>query len=306
MTLRLVESHCANVSAPTNLSYSTATVSLFLSLITIPGNLLVCLAVYINPYKNLRTPFNCVVVNLAIADLIVGCVTEPISVYIHAKEGRGIKIVEFDVKTIHLSYFISCTASVLSISLLALERFMAISFPLKYRIHFKARHFVPVSVVVWLVSIALSSVYIFTNYLFHTFVFISIAVFWTSGVGIFSYVKILGKLRKRTTDQRTQDISSTATVGNPNGYPSSSRNNVLVTKTYMIILSMFLACYTPALLIIYIMNWCESCSCVSIHYMRDFQFLIVILNSSVNPFVYALRFEKFRRPIFKILQCRKL
>lgn len=295
------DSRCGNVSAPTNLSYATATVSVFLALITIPGNLLICLAVYINPYRRLHTPFNCVVVNLAIADLIVGCVTEPISTYIHLKEARGMKLKEFNIKTIHLSYFISCTASVLSISLLALERFMAISFSFKYRLYFKVRRFAAVSVIMWLVAIALSMVYLFTDYLFYAFVFVNIAVVWTSVVTTFCYVKILRKMKSlKTANNNTRNISSVEPAGGV--HKETTNIQVLVTKTYMIILSMFLACYIPALLIIYTMNWCSSCSCVSIHYMRDMQFLIVIFNSAINPFVYALRFENFRRSILKILR----
>ena len=307
--LPLLESRsCTNIAAPTVLSYTTASISLLLSLVTIPGNFLVCLAVYINPYKNLRTPFNCVVVNLAIADLIVGCVTEPISTYVHVKEASGIPLFKLDVKSIHLSYFISCMASVLSISLLALERFLAISFSFRYRLYFKVRRFVAVSVVVWLVAIGLSSVYLFTNYLFYTFVFINIAVVWTLGVGTFCYAKILGTLRNRIIANRTRSISTLNTepvTVRGIDFAASNMQNVLVTKTYMIILSMFLACYVPALSIIYTMNWCHSCSCISIHYMRDLQFLIVIFNSAVNPFVYAWRFVSFRRSILKILQFRK-
>ena len=63
---------CSNVSAPVALSYNTLAISVLLCLVTIPGNLLVLLAVSIDPYKELKCPFNYFILNLAIADLIAG------------------------------------------------------------------------------------------------------------------------------------------------------------------------------------------------------------------------------------------
>ncbi|CAB4044980.1 histamine H2 receptor-like [Paramuricea clavata] len=459
---------CGAISPLPILSYITASISGVLCLITVPGNLLICMAVYIDPYHRLRTPFNIVVANLAFADLIVGCITEPLSVYLHIKEGLGREITVVEIRAIHLSYFISCTASVLSISLLALERYMSISYSFKYKLYFKVRRFVLVSVIVWLVAVGLSTVYILTNYVFYTFVFINIAVFWTLGVTTFCYVKILRKLKKvekrmkkstvigntnpilenvsplskpyvvkvkenvttylqdkqrgvtnnesnmkRGGSQIEENIngkeSCSSELGHSSSYEieadnitnssiendkgvnnsesnagfdpneenvhekdspnqieesgqnsalpqlgddhcfrkikkesngderidtnqentpekdsaflqlgtahdvcktnvatyneqTSNKYNILVTKTYIIVSLIFLACYIPALLIIYTMNWCHTCSCTAIHIMRDLQFIIVIVNSSVNPFLYSIRFPHFRRAISKILQ----
>ena len=292
--------NCVNVSAPSHLSYTTATVSLVLCLITVAGNLLVCLAVLINPNNNLRNPFNYFVVSLAIADLIVGCVTEPISVYIHVKEGLRMPLAQIEVWSIHLSYFISCTTSVLNISLLAFERFLAITSPVRYRLFFSVPRFITLAVAVWLVSTGLSVIYFFTTYILYAFVFINIAVVLTLGVSGFTYLKIFGELRNRMRAK----ISSGSLMHRSTTQEVSNRWNVQLTKTYLIILSIFLACYIPALIIIYTMNWCETCSCLTIHCLRDIQFMIVILNSALNPFVYALRFDKFRRAIIEILRCR--
>jgi hypothetical protein len=54
------------------------------------------------------------VVNLAAADLIIGFITEPLYVHYHIKEGLQISNVAEELITIHMVYFISCTASVLS------------------------------------------------------------------------------------------------------------------------------------------------------------------------------------------------
>ena len=53
----------------------------FACMTTVPGNLLVVMAVFIDPNKDLRSPFMYFVANLAMADLLVGLVTDPVSAY---------------------------------------------------------------------------------------------------------------------------------------------------------------------------------------------------------------------------------
>ena len=127
------EERCLTTGAPNHLSFFTTTFSILFLLLNIPGNLLVILAVVKDPYKNLRTPFNYLMANLAFADLIVGTVTDPISIVIHWKEGIDAKLTKPEIQALHMSYFISCTASVLSLATLAVERYLAVKNPHTYR-----------------------------------------------------------------------------------------------------------------------------------------------------------------------------
>ena len=81
------EKRCLNIAAPTTLSFTSASMYSALILINVPGNILIILALVFDPYKNLRTPFNWLVVNLATADLIVGIIAQPITVSSLIKEG---------------------------------------------------------------------------------------------------------------------------------------------------------------------------------------------------------------------------
>lgn len=287
------EANCGGVRAPVKLSYTTAAITIILCLVTVSGNLLVCLAVFINPNKDLRNPFNYFVVNLAIADLIAGCVTEPVSVYYHFREALGGPINVIELKSVHIAFFISCTTSVLNLSLLAFERYIAIVSPVKYRLMFSFPRFLSLALLVWLASASLTTVYFFTAFLLYAFIFINIAVGWTMAVFIFTYVKILRKFK-----QRLQDLSTTS----GNSTLDRNRYNVQLTKTYIIMLSIFLVCFTPACILIYTMNWCKSCNCLTIHYLRDTTITVVLLSSALNPFLYAFRFGNFRRAILHILR----
>ena len=77
-----------------------------------------------------------------------------------------------------------------------------------------------------------------------------------------------------------------------------------VTKMFMVVLVALLCCYGPSTVFIYAMSFCESCSCTTLHWFRDLQFLFVIMNSSVNFFCYALRSPRFRNAFKRILKIK--
>ena len=340
-----------NISLPSlTESYATAVVSCILSLVTIPGNILVCLAVLKTSNKNIRNPFNYFVLSLAVADLVVGCVTEPMAVYVHVKEALQAHVEHVELEVLHMSYFISCTTSVLSICLLGIERYVAIISPLKFRLFFSVRRFFLLAAVVWFISMALSSIYLVTTYTTYALIFSTNAVVWTMGVSIFTYTKILRRFNERlrnTAIHRRRNTLKTTRKSVDDGIPSpesrglpsrsrtasspaneankseskiptenleekSSRKkpsppnpwNIKLTKTYFVIISIFLACYFPACVIIYTMKWCITCSCVTLQYLQDLQFVIIAVQSALNPFVYAFRFKRFRQAVLQILHYR--
>ena len=74
-----------------------------------------------------------------------------------------------------------------------------------------------------------------------------------------------------------------------------------ITKTLMVVLILFLACYLPSCACIYIVKLCSKCDCEFIHWVRDIQFVLVMADSGVNPFVYAWRLEHFKKAFKSIL-----
>lgn len=77
-----------------------------------------------------------------------------------------------------------------------------------------------------------------------------------------------------------------------------------MTRRFLVVLIALLLCYGPSTIIIYVMTFCKSCGCVTLHWLRDLQFLFIIANSSVNFFAYALRSSRFRKAIGKILKIK--
>ena len=117
---------CEDQRPPFALSVTTATIAATLSVITVPGNLLICWAIVKDPNKELKASFNYLLLNLSIADLITGLITEPIFVLFHVGEAQNFQVMK-RVQIVHIAYFISCTASILSISALATERYLTVT-----------------------------------------------------------------------------------------------------------------------------------------------------------------------------------
>ena len=185
---------CVNVSAPAYLSFATASFSLLTGVVASVGNLLVVLAVFLDPHKELRSSFSYFVASLGFADLMVGLFAAPMGAVYPITAGLQRASQRFRV-WMHLVYFISCTASLLSLTALAVERYLAIKYPLFYRLKLNSVRAVFVSVVVWISSTLVTLLYFVVGYNKFRFVFANTAVVLTLTVLIFTNSKIFKYLR---------------------------------------------------------------------------------------------------------------
>ena len=77
-----------------------------------------------------------------------------------------------------------------------------------------------------------------------------------------------------------------------------------VTKAFVLILSLFVCCYAPTVIMVYILQFCPKCGCAFRHTLRDFQFVFVWANSAMNPVICVATLSAFRKSIFALLGCR--
>ena len=355
------DKRCTNIEPPTQLSSITASFSFLFLLVNIPSNILIILAVVVNPCKKLRTPFNWLVVNLAIADLMVGFVTEPTSVYYHIKESLGTERAIEELISFHMVYFISCTASILSLTSLAVERYLAVRKLNTYRTTVTNKRIILTVTMIWLISLALSSVYLVVHFTIYAFLFANVFIAVAVLVISVTYNLMRRKFRKvrsknsqrnsskkrfedpkqsepnvsrqvtkaemaSATNQTTTiiELEETApstsaqrknTNNEPESQPANSNVNSVaisrhlsetkVTKMFLTVLIAVLCCYGPSTIMMYLVNFCEDCSCTTLHCFRDVHILFVLLNSSVNFFCYAFRCNRFRSAFAKLLRINR-
>ena len=297
-----------DVWAPKPLSHFSAISSLLLCLVITCGNSLIVLAVVVDPLKKLRNPFSYFLINLAVSDLLVGLVTMPVSYTAHMDEAAGY-IPQYKVYLLHLTYFISATASVLSLGALSVDRFVAIRWPIAYRGRLSLRRCAVMSMFIWVFSGLISLVYLKVGYINHLMVFVHLSAVITLVLMVVTYLQVYRAFRQQSTELRRFD-NQTKDLGKEKRQPGNEvefrrvRTEKKVTRAFLYILGLFIACYVPAIVMIYILQFCDKCSCGLRHTLRDLQFILVSANSAMNPFVCTIRLGLFRRSIASLLTCK--
>lgn len=113
---------------------------------TVIGNLLVCVAVCL--VRKLRRPYNYLLVSLAVSDLCVALLVMPMALLLELLGewqfgGLACDVwVSFDV--------LSCTASILNLCMISVDRYLAITKPLEYGVKRTPRRMVGYIAFVWL------------------------------------------------------------------------------------------------------------------------------------------------------------
>ena len=288
---------CKNVWAPNYLSLLTAIIgSVFCIVITL-GNLMIVIAVVKDPLKKLRSPFNYFVVNLAVADLIVGIISMPIGIYNHTLEYLKTKP---DVlkRVFTVTLFISLTASLLCLITLSVDRYVAITFPMKYRSNLTWRKCWIGSFIIWILSLSLPFIYLKVGYINYLMIYVNTAVVIAAITLVMTYIRIYKFLRGQI--QRMKEISRTTSNETKMLESKRTLQQKKVTRVFLWILVLFLVCYIPATIIVYILQFCATCHCESIHVMRDTTFYLLTVNSCMNPFVYALKNKHYRHALTQV------
>ncbi|CAF0741576.1 unnamed protein product [Rotaria sordida] len=121
-------------------------------LFTIFGNVLVVVSVYRE--KSLHTITNYFVVSLAISDITVAAVVMPFAIYLEFNRVWELseRLCDFWVA----SDCMACTASILNLVAIAVDRYIAVTKPLKYARHKNPKRIAIMIVIVWLVSFVIA------------------------------------------------------------------------------------------------------------------------------------------------------
>ena len=211
----------------------------------------------------------------------------------HAREAINDYIVT-NLKIIHVAYFISCTASLLSIGALATQRYITVTSPNRRR--FSAARLILTSFAIWVLSVTISCFYFLTTFYTFLFIFVNTTVLSTFGFIVFAYFRIYQNIHAHLTRFRTSQRDRNV--------EQSFKFQKKVTRNFLLVLFFFVCCNFSSFIMVYVINFCDACSCDAIHWLRDFQFLVALVNCAANQFLYAWRMPAFTR-LFKLrMPCR--
>ncbi|XP_078373504.1 melanocyte-stimulating hormone receptor-like [Oculina patagonica] len=273
-------------SLPVAHGLSLITTNALVGLLGTFGNLMVCAAVATTP--RLRRPLNYLLFSLAIADLIVTMVCEPLLVAILSKItflDECDAIANLERPTRALSRF-SCFASVAHIAAISVDRFISVVYPLRYKsimpngglkIMLIATWAFPVTVIVLTAAIpgrlpkALLAVVAFA--LMYAIIIVSYLLI----------VAFLIKHRKRRNQLR---VNSSREV-------NRSRVEIRAAFTLAIVIGVFTACWFPLWIALF-----PTGRRAAHMWIRTLAFS----NSTMNFLIYTLRMPDFRKAYCEILR----
>uniref|UniRef100_H2TNF3 Histamine H2 receptor n=1 Tax=Takifugu rubripes TaxID=31033 RepID=H2TNF3_TAKRU len=121
-------------------------------LLTVGGNVLVCLAVCAS--RRLRCLTNCFIVSLAATDLLLGLLVLPFSALLQLSD-------DWPLGPVFCNFYISmdvmlCTASILTLLVISVDRYLAVTMPLRYASLVLPWRVAVAMASVWTVSLAVS------------------------------------------------------------------------------------------------------------------------------------------------------
>ncbi|XP_065648272.1 D(5)-like dopamine receptor [Hydra vulgaris] len=247
------------------------------------GNCMIILAFVIGP-RAIKTFTNYFVVNLAVADLMVVCLSLPFWI----ASRLDYELIDGRVRKFFDALDILCgTTSILNLTAISLERMYAVKFP--------ARHF---------------------NLSPHPVIGV-IALTWTTGLffTITQYPATSGKsVRWYTCFIFTMAflIPLLIIVGSywitfhcaVSTLRINSKRELKVAKTISVIITLFFFCWSPFFIVNMIFAFCEGINCTKLpRWLVDVTKVMHYSNSMMNFFVYGHRSPDFRRSFKAFFHC---
>ena len=301
---------CGGVHNLKTLSFFTAGTSGILSTTTVTLNFIILYLLGKNQNGAFKPLFFRAIFNIALADLFTGLIVDTLSINFVVKEGMQIPLTEIEVEASHLSVFIFSSVSVVTMGLLSVERLWALIRPFDTLKGVKTWKVGLAVAATWIVSILLSLTYLKVGFVQSLAVFACTTVVLSFVLMIVTsavYYQRLGKNHDRRKGAYTVARSSEKGPSSRNSQTELKKSFVQgerrVTKTFIIMLLVFLVSYLPTGIMVIYMNSCAHCNCTLIHSMRDLTFLCMVSGALFRPINFICRLKILRRAVKNII-CR--
>ena len=259
------------------------TAFMFESAIIVMGNVLAI--ILFAREKKLRKKSLFLVMNMAVADVMMGAVFLPLYVYLLGGVSYLLWTAKTNTPMFYSFYFLDITfshSSLISAAFISCERFYAVYWPLKHKT-LSTRAYGIVIFIVWSLAILVSIVFLLSRYLrSHKAALLSWMSFPLSFLFIVCAcnIGIWRKVRKRNIALQQQNRAAS--------------QNQRLTNALLFVSAISVLSWLPLVIVKYL-NFVRA-----VHISPLFLHIIDILslsNSILNPFVYALRIPEFRQAL---------
>ncbi|XP_031562704.1 beta-2 adrenergic receptor-like [Actinia tenebrosa] len=258
--------------------------------------------------KLLRSRANYFLVSLAVADLLVGCITIPMYLYTlvsYWKHGQYTPM-DFYYSYVAVDIFTGF-ASIFALTIIAIERLYAILWPLKHRIVTKRLYHFLVSLS-WILSGFISIFYFlwsyqvlkvrFFFYLIIVFIFTSLIIICIAYSLIWIRLKFKICKRPRKPRRRFNDSidSYYDNVRDPESGCQRRLDHDVILTTLCIVTAMFLITWVPFYIlniVVFFRGGQKGLPDEAFYFSK----LLHYGNSLVNPIVYSIKIPKFSKTL---------
>ncbi|XP_026852662.2 trace amine-associated receptor 6-like [Electrophorus electricus] len=282
-----------------------------ISVCTVFLNLLVILS--ISHFKQLHTPTNLLILSLAVADLLVGLVFMPVNT-MQLRDSCWY-LGKMACTIVLIINFISMSASLCNMVFIAVDRYIAVSDPLLYSTKVTVRKMSLFIILGWSCSLLYILIYLYFNdHLLPSqilsrchgecILFIKSSLVTTDLVISFicpcSVILILYSIIFTLVRRQAKAVRSMLNAtSNRHRAKVSKSSNSKAAKTLGIVVCVYLALWIPFYL----------CS-LTVENITSFSLLwtvltwLILINSSVNPIIYAIFYPWFRASAQYFVTCR--
>ncbi|OCT94677.1 adenosine receptor A3 isoform X1 [Xenopus laevis] len=274
------------------------------------GNILVIWAVRLKPSLQNTTFY--FIVSLALADLAVGFLVMPLAIVLSLE-------INFHF---HLCLFICCliiiltNASILSLLAIAVDRYLQIKIPTRYRAVITSRRICFSICTVWIISFLVGMVPMFgwnkrsrlgeehqhfLNCTFENVMSIEYIVnFYICGwifipliIMLMLYIEIFYLIKKQLKQNSSNHIKKGVFYG----------KEYKTAKSLALVLLLFALCWLPLSILHYVQFYNPSVKKHTLYQPTIFLFILLShANSAMNPIIYAFKINKFKEAYIHILR----
>ncbi|KAM5205465.1 adenosine receptor A1 isoform 1-T4 [Hipposideros larvatus] len=288
-------------------------IELLIALVSVPGNVLVIWAVKVN--QALRDATFCFIVSLAVADVAVGALVIPLAILINV----GPQTYFHTCLMVACPVLILTQSSILALLAIAVDRYLRVKTPLRYKEVVTPRRAVVAIAGCWILSflVGLTPMFGWNNLSevqrawaangsvgepvikceFEKVISMEYMVYFNFFVWVLPplllmvliYLEVFHLIRK----QLAKKVS--ASTGDPQKYYGKE---LRIAKSLALVLVLFALSWLP----LHVLN-CITLFCPSCHKPSVLIYIAIFLthgNSAMNPIVYAFRIQKFRVTFLKI------
>ncbi|XP_063775340.1 glucose-dependent insulinotropic receptor [Pseudophryne corroboree] len=253
------------------------------------------------------------ILNLAAADLLVGlmCILEALDDVFDGDFDRNLFFC-----LLRLCFTITpCIGSMLTLLLISLDRYLAVSMPLYYVRIMNTRCIGISLTVLWVVSFVVGHMPLITTSLQHTnytgicglfyaaksdyLYILCFVIFLPALVTIVCLHTAVGRIAysHHRQIQRTRAISSLSS-----NHPSNA-SHFKAARTVLIVIICFTLSWGPYYITGIIQATCTSCKLVDL--LKDILFVLGEANSLLNPIIYTFYCKEIRSYLYKHIVCRR-